>query len=213
MTCRFIVSQTPAPPSYIFQDEFTVNDWWVETDVAGVGNFTAGGYVKNAFTSSGMQLNGQTKFEFSGLFDFILDFDIDTFNGSVHTINTNIGLRFAENTGKGAATGIASLFGNNADGLFWSGTWNGGVPDTWGDFTTGNHKIRVRRNADNSTTMWVWENSQWEWDGNTAGYTSPTDWDNNAYVFITQDDTDASNYITTTINSITLNAGSFVDLT
>ena len=82
---------------------------------------------------------------------------------------------------------------------------------TFGDLgSTIDTKIKIIRNADNSLTAWVWYNSQWEWAGNTAGFTTGTHYDLDLTVQLFWYDEislDKPIYVKGSIKNINVNSG------
>jgi len=78
--------------------------------------------------------------------------------------------------------------------------------------TSLNTKIRMRNNLDDSVTVWFWYNGQWEWDGNTAGFTGSTNLANPTFVEFTRNTQVDESYFKVAVNQFKIQYGSITFL-
>jgi len=169
MALTWIVKQTPPGPSY-FLDNMNNNDngYWTIFDPDGVGSYTGGRYVKTA-ADGVVFLSSETTWELTGTdWEVVLDFDVDSLVGTP-TSSQYCGLRLWEpSEGKGGSFVDIYLKGKGDGDLEWT-FYDGILTQSFGTYNTGSHRIRAQRQASGAVRAWIWDNSQWEWNGNTGG--------------------------------------------
>ena len=183
MGIRFIVKQTPPGPDY-FLDNMDNGDNWVVFETNDAGRFSGGRWEK--YKANGVaQVDGSTLFQLEGEWEVIIDFDIDSLVGTPTSAQYMQIYIDEPSEGKSKDSASFKLQGDSAGDLEWDVTIisNGSsqtAPPNWGPFNTGSYRLKVRKNVGSTITFWMWTGSQWEWDGDTNGYTtSGTSWGSN----------------------------------
>ena len=149
-------------------------------------------------------------FVFVGDFDIQIDFTVTTCdqpNASTQRANVllvvNAGVTVHARMYRGSDNDTAAhyvILGSNA-----ADAW---TEDSGGASSSG--KIRIKR-VSGTITAYNWENSQWEWDGNTAGYTFTDTTTDDMYVWIRTkaeyDAISAPDNVHTDFDNFTVNSG------
>jgi hypothetical protein len=163
---------------YVWQDTLQNDTYWVESDPPDVLSFTGGGLVKaGSGFPTGSSVGSDTKWSMSDEWDCYFNVDLTSDTGLTTSNSPYLTIMVTESPNdKGANNAFVGIQGDGAGNIEYSVGDTSAVTspdDTFGSFSApqSNMRFRIRRNADDSLTFWVWVSGQWEWDGNTDGWT------------------------------------------
>ncbi len=175
-------------------DYFNNANWeWQNPDNS--TSFTGGQWARSGVPTNSLVhfLRGRDLWNMGGEFEVQVEFDITGMGGGDIENQPFFSLGLYELSGKGSSyfiLGAQRIYQQSS--LEWFiNTYEAGKV-TFGDLgATMDSKLKIVKNPDNSLTAWVWTGSQWEWGGNTAGYTTGPNYEENMSVSLTWDNSDA----------------------
>ena len=181
MGLSFYIPDSTPPPVFLDNMDYLLTDAWNLSGDVDFQAFEDGEWKRiiHPWENTGdfIALSGFNNHRISGEFTVEVDFNItgivDTGESESFLPNFNFYVLEPVKGGARLDMKVAALNSTSLRFIIYedvAGEQLGAIINS----TTLTSKFKMTKNANDTVTCWVWDNSQWEWDGNTAGYTSTT---------------------------------------